>query len=164
MFGLVERLTRASVRSSPFLSGAQANPAGLAAGSRWSFRGRGRNDHRTREPKAICIPEGCQNRASAGKTSLFPRKTKDRLATVLAPVLGAGPRTFTRWSAPFVLADHRLPAANPDWLVSGNEIGTQPRRRDLSSLMQPFRVGLRLRGDATGCLRCHQAYRGCSPL
>jgi hypothetical protein len=44
---------------------------------------------------------------------------------------------FTRWSAPFPLADHRLPAANPAGLVSENEIGTPPCRLDLKSLMQP---------------------------
>ena len=49
---------------------------------------------------------------------------------------------FTRWSAPFPLADHRLPAANPPGLVSKNEIGTRPGLMDLKSLMQPWSAGL----------------------
>ena len=43
---------------SPFLSGAQSNPAGLAAGSRWSFRGRRGNDHRIREAMMFAQAEG----------------------------------------------------------------------------------------------------------
>ena len=42
---------------------------------------------------------------------------------------------FSRWSAPFALADHRLPAAIPAGLVSESEIGTHPCRMDLKSLI-----------------------------
>ena len=44
---------------------------------------------------------------------------------------------FSRWSAPFPLADHRLPAANRTGLVSESEIRTHPCRIGLKSLMQP---------------------------
>ena len=45
--------------------------------------------------------------------------------------------TFTRWSALFTRADHRLPAANPAGLVSENESGIHPHRMDRKSFMQP---------------------------
>jgi hypothetical protein len=54
--------------------------------------------------------------------------------------LGCRALCFARWSAPFPLADSRLPAANPAVLVSESEIGTYPCRMDLKSLMQPCRA------------------------
>ena len=64
------------------------------------------------------ILEGCQQRAYAIKASLFPYTTKDKLAKALAPMLGAGSgeRPVV---GPFTLADHRLPAVNPQgWIVN----------------------------------------------
>jgi hypothetical protein len=68
---------------SPFLSDDQSNPAGLAAGSRWSFLGRRGNDHRIREPKVLAsrrdartaraqvIPAHCQARPNTGRQGLW---------------------------------------------------------------------------------------------
>ena len=131
---------RVCVRSSHCFLADQSNPAGLVAGSRGSFRGSRGNDPRTRGLEVLASWRDARTARLHVKPAPIRVRLKDRLATALAPILGAGGlAAFTRWSAPFPLADHRLPAANPAGLVSESEIGTQPRRMNLKSLMQPCR-------------------------
>jgi hypothetical protein len=76
---------------SAILSGNQSNPAGLAAGSRWSLRGRRGNDHRTREPKVLASRRDARTAHAQPKTSPFPRKTEARPGNAPPPILGVGP-------------------------------------------------------------------------
>ena len=69
-------------------------------------------------------------------------KEDRRLAMGLAPLLGAGPGVRLpggRPPSPWPTTGYRLP--NPAGLVSESEIGTQPSRMDLKSLIQPWRLG-----------------------
>ncbi len=122
---------------SPFLSGSSSNPAGLAAGSRWSFWGRRGNDHRTREPKSPASRKDARPAWAQVKSAHFHGRPKPAGK-------GSGTRSgcraccaFSRWSAPRTLADHRLPAATlPGWFPKTGAEPT-PVRIDLKSLMQP---------------------------
>ena len=59
----------------------------MVAGGRFGAAGETTTGH---GPREICIPEGCQNRVYASKTSLLSSTAENRLAKALAPILGAG--------------------------------------------------------------------------
>ena len=59
----------------------------MVAGGRFGAAGETTTGH---GPREVCIPEGCQNRAYASKTSLLPSTAEGRLAEPQAPILGAG--------------------------------------------------------------------------
>ena len=58
----------------------------MVAGGRFGAAGETTTGH---GPREVCIPEGCQNRAYANKTSLWPSTAENRLAKALAPIPGA---------------------------------------------------------------------------
>ena len=92
----------------------ETNPAGLAAGSRWSARGK-RADHRVSADIASCTQKGCQNGCQPvfDLTRTGAGFTRDRavLASLQDAIL-SGARV--RWSFPLrPQNDHRLPFANP---------------------------------------------------
>ena len=92
------------------------------AGGRFGAAGKRPPDTWARDS---CILEGCQNRTFACKTSPCPGKIENRLATALAPFLGAG--GFVRvYPVVGPLPPGRPPAT-----------GCHPCRMDLKSLMQP---------------------------
>jgi hypothetical protein len=128
---------------SPFFSGDQSNPAGLAAGSRWSARGKGA-DHRKNADKTSCTQKGCQNCCQPvfDLTRIGADSTSKR--TVLASLQDArisSPRV--RGSFPLLPRnDPRLPSANPaglDWSAETNgKISRKPAPAFTNpSLMQP---------------------------
>src|ERR1035437_5989100 len=135
---------RASLREVfPLVSADQSNPAGLAAGSRGSFRGSRGNDPRTRGLEILASWRDARTARLLVKSAPVRVRSKTGWQQFWHPfwvqeVLSA----FTRWSAPFPLADHRLPAANPAGLVSESEIGPHPCRMDLKSVMQPCQAAL----------------------
>jgi len=110
----------------PFFAGAQANPAGLAAGSRWSFRGRGGKRPPDTRAKSYLHPGGMPATRQRRQNQPICKEYRTQAGNNAGTHSGCRAlRTFTRWSAPFALTDHRLPAANPAGLVSGNEIRTR---------------------------------------
>ena len=122
----------------PLLSD-HSNPAGLAAGSRGSFRGSRGYDPRTRGLEILASWRDARTACSLVKSAPVRVRSKTGWQQFWHPFwVPEALSAFTRWSAPFPLADHRLPAANPTGLVSENEIGTHPCRMDLKSLMQPW--------------------------
>ena len=104
------------------ISFSETNPAGLAAGSRWSARGKGA-DHRVNADKASCTQKGCQNccqpvfdltRTGAGFTS------EHAVLASLQDARISSPRV--RGSFPLLPRnDPRLPAANPAGLDGSAE-------------------------------------------
>jgi len=126
----------------PLVSADQSNPAGLGAGSRGSFRRRRGKDPRTRGLEILASGRDARTARVHVKSATLRVSSKTGWQQFWHPfwvpeVLSA----FSRWSAPFPLADHRLPAANLAGLVSESEIGTHPGRIELKSLMQPCGMG-----------------------
>ena len=82
-FALASAAARAVFAS---LSGGQPNPEGwqMLAGGRFGAAVETTTGHALRRG---LHPGGCQKRAYANKTILFPLTTKDRLAGALAPIL-----------------------------------------------------------------------------
>jgi hypothetical protein len=128
------------------ISFSETNPAGLAAGSRWSARGKGA-DHRVNADKASCTQKGCQNGCQPGfdLTRTGAGFTSER--AVLASLQDArisSPRV--RGSFPLLPRnDPRLPAANPaglDWSAKSNgKTSRKPAPACTNpSLMQPWAV------------------------
>ena len=88
-----------------------------AAGGR--FRGRRRNDHRTREPKRIASWGDARPARAQVRTSLCPRLAEDWPAMALAPFLGAGSQIRLpggRPSSPGPTTGNRLPTL-PGWFL-----------------------------------------------
>ena len=145
---------RASLREVfPLVSADQSNPAGLAAGSRGSFRGSRGNDPRTRGLEILASWRDARTARLLVKSAPVRVRSKTGWQQFWHPfwvqeVLSA----FTRWSAPFPLADHRLPDANPAGLVSESEIGTHSCPLDLKSLMQPWPARAQRQPVAAGIL------------
>jgi hypothetical protein len=91
----------------------RTNPAGLAAGSRWSVRVKGA-DHWV-NARRVCTQNGCQSRCKPVFGYPWKRAVFTCARAVLASLRDAsifGSRA--RWSFPTQPRnDHRLPAANP---------------------------------------------------
>ena len=117
------------------ISFSETNPAGMAAGSRWSAWGKGA-DHRVNADKASCTQKGCQNgrqpgfdltRTGAGFTSERAVLASLQDARISRPrVRGSFPRRPPPSSEALRRTgrnDPRLPAANPaglDWSAKSN--------------------------------------------
>ena len=86
---------------------------------------------------AVCIPAGCQNRAFAGKASLFPITTKDSLARLWHPFWGQGRVRVYPVVGPFYPGRPPATGCQPSGLDCENAIRTHPGRLNLKSLMQP---------------------------
>ena len=131
------------------ISLSETNPAGLAAGSRWSARGKGA-DHRENADKNSCTQKGCQNccqpvfdltRTGADFTSKRAVLASLQDARISSP--------HVRGSLPLLpRTDPRLPATNPaglDWSAETN--GKTSRKSAPActnpSLMQPWPPGTR---------------------
>jgi len=126
----------------PLNSADQSNPAGLVAGSRGSFRGSRGNDPRTRGLEILASWRDARTARLLVKSAPVRVRSKRGWQQFWHPFwVQEFLSAFSRWSAPFPLADHRLPAANPAGLVSESEIRTHPCRMDLKSLMQPCLPG-----------------------
>ena len=124
------------------ISFSETNPVRLAAGSRWSARGKGA-DHRVNADKASGTQKGCQNccqpvfdltRTAAGFTS------EHALLASLQDARISSPRV--RGSYPLLPRnDPRLPAANPaglEWSESNGKTSRKPAPACTNpSLMQP---------------------------
>jgi hypothetical protein len=103
----------------PLLSAAQSNPPGLAAGSRGSFRGSRGNDPRTRGLEILASWRDARTARWLVKAAPCPGKVENRLAAVLASLLGAG--GFVRVYpvvGPLPLADHSATKPpSPSWVT-----------------------------------------------
>jgi putative addiction module CopG family antidote len=101
----------------------ETNPAGLAAGSRWSVRGK-RADHRENANKMSCTQKGCQNCCQPvydlTRTETDSTSKRAVLASLQDPRISS---TRVRGSFPLLPRnDPRLPATNPaglDWSANG---------------------------------------------
>ena len=106
------------------ISPSETNPAGLAAGSRWSARGKGA-DHRENANKTSCTQKGCQNCCQPVFDLTRTEADSTSKRAVLASLQDARiSSTRVRGSFPLLPRnDPRLPATNPaglDWSAETN--------------------------------------------
>ncbi len=106
------------------ISLSETNPAGLAAGSRWSARAKGA-DHRVNADKTSCTQKGCQNGCQPAFDLTRTGADSTRKRAVLASLQDARmSNPLVRGSFPLLPRnDPRLPATNPaglDWSAETN--------------------------------------------
>jgi len=125
-FALASAAARAVFAS---LSGGQPNPEGwqMLAGGRFGAAVETTTGHALRRG---LHPGGCQKRAYANKTILFPLTTKDRLAGALAPILAGlcpcGPFASPSLVWPPFTAELAPVGVSPPTTVCSNYSGPPP--------------------------------------